>query len=196
LSIRIAAVLTIAALLTPAARAAELHLQFSALERILGQQVFTQDGRRYLRGDPANKCNFAYLESPRVDGRDGKLRIRARFSGRSSLNMLGQCVGMGDAFSVVITARPLYRDGAIRLRDVTAASDGKTGFYIRRVCTALSSSLERDFRYPIESEARKLLEDPGGPSGYPRELRRFHIPEIRTSDSALILVIDFELAVK
>jgi hypothetical protein len=195
LAIRIAAVLTAAALFIPAAHAAELHLQFSALERILAQQVFTQEGRRYLRGDAANKCNFAYLESPRVDGHEGKLRIRARFSGRSSLNMLGQCVGMGDAFPVVITARPQYRDGAIRLQDVTAASDGKTGFYSRRVCGALAASVGRDFRYPIEAEARKLLEDPG-PSGYARELRRFHIPEIRTSDSALVLVIDFELAVK
>jgi hypothetical protein len=196
LPIRIAAVLTIAALLIPAARAAELLLQFSALERILSQQVFTQEGRRYLRGDRASKCNFAYLESPRVDGSNGKLRIRARFSGRSSVNMLGQCVGLGDAFSLVITARPFYRDGAIRLQDVTAASDGKTGFYIRRVCTALSGSLERDFRYPLENEARKLLEDPGGPSGYPREVRRFQIPEIRIGNSALILVIDFELTVK
>jgi hypothetical protein len=97
---------------------------------------------------------------------------------------------------VVITARPFYRDGAIRLQDVSAASDGKTGFYIRRVCAALSASLARDFRYPIEAEARKLLEDSAGPTGYPRELRRFSIPDIRTSDSALILVIDFELAVK
>jgi hypothetical protein len=196
LAIRLAAVLTIAALLTPAARAAELHLQFSALERILAQQVFTQEGRRYLCGNPTEKCNFAYLESPRIDAQQGKLRIRARFSGRSSLNMLGQCVGLGDAFSVVITARPVYQDGAIRLRDVAVASDGKSGFYIRRVCSALSTSLDHDFRYPIESGARRLLEHPGASSGYPREMRRFDIPEIRTSESPLILVIDFELTVK
>jgi hypothetical protein len=196
LAIRIAAALTAAALFIPAAQAAELHLQFSALERLLAQQIFTQEGRRYLRGDRTTKCDFAYLESPRVDGHEGKLRIRARFSGRSSLNMLGQCVGMGDAFSVVLTARPQYRDGSIRLQDVTATSDGKTGFYIRRVCAALSASLARDFRYPIEAEARKLLEDPAGPVGYPREVRHFNIPEIRTTDSALVLVIDFELSVK
>src|SRR5262249_50963348 len=156
---QLVAFLAAAVLLAPASRAAELHLQFSALERLLGQQVFTQDGRRYFRGDPANKCNFAYLEAPRIDGVQGKLRIRARFSGRSSLNMLGQCAGLGDAFPVVVTVRPFYRDGAIRFQDVTAASDGKTGFYIRRVCAALSTSLARDFHYPIEAEARKLLED-------------------------------------
>jgi hypothetical protein len=193
---RIAAALTVVALLIPAACAAELHLQFSALERILSRQVFTQEGRRYLRGDRASKCNFAYLEAARVDSREGRLRIRARFSGRSSVNMLGQCVGLGDAFPLVITARPRYRDGAIRFEDVAAESDGKSGFYIRRVCSALAGSLERDFRYPIEAEARNLLEDPAGAADYPRELSRFHIPEIRISDSALILVVDFELEVK
>ena len=179
-----------------AASAAELHLQFPALERILGRQVFTQEGRLYVRGAPSNKCSFAYLESPRVDSRDSKLRIRARFTGRSSVNMLGQCVGLGDAFSIAITARPAYKDGAIRLQDVTAASDGKTGFYIRRVCTAIAAGLERDFRYPLEAEARKLFEDSAAESGYPRELRRFQISEIRITDSALVLVVDFELTVK
>lgn len=92
--------------LAPAARAIELRIQFAALERMLGEQVFTQDGRRYVHNDQANKCNFAYLEKPRVQGQDGKLRMRARFSGRSALNMFGRCVGLGDAFEVIITALP------------------------------------------------------------------------------------------
>ena len=90
---------------------------------------------------------------------------------------------MGDAFNVVITARPQYRDGHIRLQDVIAESDGKSGFYIRRVCAGLSGSLARDFRYPLEAEAQKLLEEPGK-----RELRGFKVPEIRVSDRALVLV--------
>jgi hypothetical protein len=163
---------------------------------MLAEQVFTQGGRRYVRGDKANRCNFAYLESPRVGGGAGKLRIRARFSGRSSLNMLGQCVGLGDAFDVVIDARPQYKNGAIRLADVVASSDGKTGFYIRRVCAALQSSLARDFAYPLETEARRLLENAGAQPGYKREMRNFSVPEIRIAPDTLILVLDFELAVK
>ena len=37
--------------------------------------------RRYVYDDKNNKCNLAYLEKPRVQGQDGKLRMRARFSG-------------------------------------------------------------------------------------------------------------------
>src|SRR5678810_47868 len=91
--------------------AVELHIQFAALERLLTEQAFTEDGRRYVKGSKSNKCNFAFLEKPHVHGQEGHLRIRARFSGRKSLNMFGQCVGVGDAFQVVIAAVPQYKDG-------------------------------------------------------------------------------------
>ena len=178
------------------ARAVELHLQFAALERMLAEQVFTQEGRRYVKGDKTAKCNFAYLERPQVRGDSGKLRIHARFTGRSALNMFGQCVGLGDAFDVVILARPVYRSGTIGLDQITASSDGRNGFYIRRVCAALSTSLSRNFRYPIAAEAQKALEDPGAHPTYRRELRNFGVSEIRVTDDALVLVVEFELTVK
>jgi hypothetical protein len=178
-------------LLATCAHAVELHIEFKALERMLGEQVFTEDGRRYVKGGPATRCNFAYLEAPQVESDRGRLRIRAQFTGRSALNVLGQCVGLGDAFHATITARPQYKDGQLRLADVVATSDGKTGFYIRRVCTGLAGSLGRDFRYPVETEAKKLLEAPGV-----RELRAFTVSEIRVTADALVLVADFELRVK
>ena len=178
------------------AHAVELHIQFGALERMLSQTVFTQDGRRYVHNDRSNKCNFAYLEKPQVRGDSGKLRIRARFTGRSALNLAGQCVGLGDAFDLSILATPQYRDGNLVLANITVASDGKSGYYIRRVCAAMSASLSRDFRYPIAPEFQKVLEDPSIQPAYPRQLRHFQISEIRVSPDELVLVIDFELTVK
>ena len=188
--------LLIALVVMPGARAVELHIRFGALERMLAEQVFTQEGRRYVRGDRASKCNFAYLEKPQVSEDSGRLRIRARFSGRSSLNMLGQCVGLGDAFDVVIAAKPEYRDGNLRFQEVKVASAGKTGFYIRRVCSAMEASLARDFKYPLAADAKRILEDSPGQPGYERELRNFTVPEIRVSHEALVLVLEFELTVK
>ena len=177
------------------APAVELHLQFGALERMLGEQVFTQEGRRYF-GTRNTKCNFAYLEKPRVQGNSGRLVIHARFTGRSAANLLGQCVGLGDAFDLTITATPLYRDGNLGLKDVVVASDNKTGYYIRRVCAVMKTSLGRDFHYPLNPMAQKLLEDPGSQPAYKRELRHFSVAEIRVTDDALVLVIDFELTVR
>ena len=190
---RFPALLLLAACTAPAV---EIHLQFGALERMLAKQVFTQEGRKYVKGSEKTRCNFAYLEQPKFQGKDGRLVIRARFSGRSSLNMFGQCVGLGDAFTVVITAVPVFQQGSVALSGVSAVSENKTGFYIRRVCTALSSSLARDFRYPLAAEAQRALEDPGMQPDYRRELRQFRVPEIRVTNDSLVLVVDFELTVK
>ena len=178
------------------ARAVELHLQFGALERMIAETVFTQDGRRYVHNDKSNKCNFAYLEKPQIQGVDGRLRIRAKFTGRSALNVIGQCVGLGDAFIVVVSATPQYRDGNIVLQNVAAASESRTGIYIRRVCTILGASLARDFKYPLASEAKRILEDASGQPGYKRELRDFQVPAIRVTNDALVIQADFALVVK
>lgn len=187
---------TLALLAAAGAPAVELHIQFGALERMLGEQVFSEEGRRYVRGSQSAKCNFAYLEKPGIQADSGRLRIRARFTGRSALNMFGQCVGMGDAFDLIISARPGYKDGHLRLQDVKVVSDGKTGFYIRRVCSAMEASLARDFRYPLEKTAAAILEETPAPSAYRRVLKDFTVSEVRVSPESLVLVLDFQLTVK
>ena len=171
--------------------AVELEVQFAALERLLGQQVFNQDGRKYVRGNQKTRCNFAYLEHPEIRGEQGRLRIRARFTGRSAVNMFGQCVGLGDAFDVEVAARPEYRDGNLGLAGVAVTSPGKDGFYIRRVCAALAASLGREFRYPLAAQARNVLEDPGAQPDYRRELRNFRVTAIGVTGEALVLTVDF-----
>jgi hypothetical protein len=190
------AILLLALALAQSAQAMELHIQFGALERMLTEQVFTQEGRRYVHGNKSAKCNFAYLEKPQVKGDGGLLRIKARFTGRSALNVAGQCVGLGDAFDVVVTAIPVYRDGALGLQQVKVTSEGKTGYYIRKVCEAMQASLTRDFKYPLEEQAKRMLEDPAAQPDYKREVRKLTVPDIRVTNDALVLQVDFELTVK
>jgi hypothetical protein len=182
--------------LSQCAAAVELHIQFGALERMLTEQVFSQEGRRYVHGSKTDKCNFAYLEKPQVHGEGGRLRMKARFTGRTALNVVGQCVGLGDAFDVVIAAMPVYRNGALGLQEVKVTSEGKSGYYIRRVCEAMQASLAKEFKYPLEAEARKMLEEGGAQPGYKRDVRKFTVPDIRVTDDALVLQVDFELTVK
>jgi hypothetical protein len=184
------------ALVSRCASAVELHIQFGALERMLTEQVFSQEGRRYVHGSKTDKCNFAYLEKPQVHGEAGRLRMKARFTGRSALNLAGQCVGLGDAFDVVITALPIYKGGAIGLQEVKVTSDGKSGYYIRRVCEAMQASLAKDFKYALEADAQKMLEAPAAQPSYLREVRKFTVPDVRVTNDALVLKVDFELTVK
>jgi hypothetical protein len=119
-------------LLAAPAMAAELELRFAALERILAEQVFTQDGRHYVRGNKSTRCQFAYLEKPHIDADGARLRVAARFSGRSAIDLLGGCVGLGDSFDLVMTATPVVRAGAIALKDVKVTTT-RESYYIRKV---------------------------------------------------------------
>jgi len=181
------------------ASCAELELRYGAIERLIADQLFSQEGRLYVRGSKATKCKFAYLESPRVGAVDGRLRISARFSGRTALDMFGGCVGLGDSFDFTLLATPIVKSGALGLKDVNV-STLRDNFYIRRVRQALTSSFSRDFKVEMYDRARHLLEQPPpyiiSKPLYQQELASFDLREVRVEPDALVLVIDFRLVVK
>jgi hypothetical protein len=180
------------------AAAADLELRYAALERLIAEQLFTQDGRRYVRGTPAAHCQFAYLEAPHLaaaDGAEGRLRITAKFSGRSAMDVLGRCMGMGDSFDLTILASPVARKGAIAMDDVRV-STVKDSYYIRRVRAALTQSFGKDFKIDVRDQAKKLLEQPAGNSSYKQELSDFDLSAVRVTSEALVLVVEFKLVVK
>jgi len=180
---------------TVANAGADLRIQFSALQRLLAEQMFTTEGRRYVKGTRETRCSYGYLERPQVDATpDGRLRVRARFSGRSALDVFGHCIGFGDDFDVAITATPYYKDGAVRFKDVRV-EPASSGLYAGRVSRALSQSLADQFAYPAAQEARRALETSPPSPGYRRELRRFDVTRLSVLPDALVLTLDFELAI-
>lgn len=176
--------------------ALDLAIEYPALERILGQQLFTQDGRKYVRGAPRNRCYYAYLEHPKVDSAgNGRLRVVARFSGRSAADLFNRCIGLGDDFDIAITATPVYRDGKIAFESIRTETPGRDGFYIRAVRAALSLTLTRDFRYPILDDARRILEEKRPNAPFTQQLRDFRVTAVRVTSTALVLSIDLTLTV-
>jgi hypothetical protein len=178
--------------------AADLELRYGALERLVAKQLFTQDGRRYVKGTPAAKCQYAYLEAPRfaaVDKAEGRLKITAKFSGRSSLDVFGRCVGMGDSFDLTIQTSPVARKGVIVMDNVQVTTV-KDSYYIRRVRQALTDSFAKEFKIDLRDQAKALLEQPNDKSSYQQELTGFDLSEVRVTPDALVLVMEFKLVVK
>jgi hypothetical protein len=177
-------------------RAADLELRYSALERIIAEQMFTQEGRRYVRGSAAAKCQYAYLEHPRLGAEDVRLKVTAKFSGRSAVDVFGRCMGMGDSFDVTIRATPVARGGGIGFQDATV-STAKDSYYIRRVRTAMAQSFNKDFKIEVRDQARRLLQPAGAaPAVYQQELVNFELNAVRVTPESLVLVVDFKLVVK
>lgn len=178
---------------------AELELRYAAIERVIADQLFSQEGRLYVRGNKATKCQFAYLESPHVGAVDGRLRVTARFSGRTALDMFGGCVGLGDSFDFTLLAVPVVKNGALAFNEVNL-STRRDSFYIRRVRQALTSSFSRDFKIEVRDQARHLLEQAPAPGSakplYREELASFDLRDVRVQPDAVVLVMDFRLVVK
>ena len=75
------------------------------------------------------------------------------------MDLFSRCVGMGDSFTVTITAVPVPRKGAIAFQD-TQVSTPKDSYYIRRVRSAMMRTFDQDFKIEIRDQARRLLEQP------------------------------------
>ena len=202
--IRFAAPVAVVAMLcSPPARCADLELHFNALERLVAEQLFTQDGRRYVKGTPAAKCQYAYLEAPHFtavgegsNGSDGaRLKITAKFSGRSAMDVFGRCMGLGDSFDVTILAAPVARQGVIAMDNVRVTTV-KDSYYIRRVRQALGETFGKDFKIDIRDQAKKLLGQSNENSAFTRKLDNLDLNEVRVMPDALVLVVEFKLVVK
>jgi len=180
----------------PASAAVQLQIQHSVIKKILAEQVFTDDGRKYVKASRAAKCTYAYLENPGIDSLNGKLRIRARFSGRSATSFFGQCIGLGDSFAAAITATPYYRDGAIYFKDVEVRSEDRDSFYIRKVRAAIAQTITQQFAYRVIDDAKKILEERRDKSPFIQEMKTFSVSQIKVTDAAVVLTLDFTLIVK
>lgn len=182
-------------LLTAPAWAADLEIRYGALERLVKEQMFTTEGRRYVRGSASKKCSYAYMQDPHLAASGSRLVLKVHFDGRSGMNVLGGCVGLGDTFDLTITAKPVPRDGGI-VFDELVVSTPRDSFYIRRVRNAVIETFHRDFQIDVRDQAKRLLEAPTRNASYQQELRDLKLSGVRVTQDALVLEVDFKLVVK
>ena len=75
-------------------------------------------------------------------------------------------------------------------------SINKDGVYIRMVRGALAFSLANEFQYRLLDDARSMLEARRDPLPITQEMRSFTVRAVRVTAEALVLDVDFILALK
>jgi hypothetical protein len=181
----------------PAWAEVELHLTFRMLEKVISQQMFTADGRKYVRGSQTAKCSYAYLEAPQIGETAGRLIVRAKFTGRSAMDFLGRCVGMGESFDVVILATPYVDQTLLRLKDVVVEpADGRKTLFSRRVCASLAAELPRQMQFDIAPDAKRILEAPSPDFPHARAVSEFRVPRVFMTVEAVVVALAFRLRVE
>jgi hypothetical protein len=192
------------ALAASPAPAAELELRYGVLERVIGQQIFSQEGRLYVRGNQNTKCQYAFLESPKIGSDGGRLKFNAKFSGKTALGMMGRCVGLGDSFEFTMTSVPVVVNGNLMFSEVNITTP-RDSYYIRRVREALARSFSKDLKIDVREQAFKLMNQmrddqiqaqAAGKTVFIPELSTFQLGGIRIAPEGLVLVVDFKLVVR
>jgi hypothetical protein len=178
----------------PAWADVELHLTFRLLEKVVSEQVFTTEGRKYVRGTKTDKCTYAYLESPKIGETGGRLIVRAKFTGRSAVDLFGRCVGLGESFDVVILATPYVDKTLLRLKEVVVEpADGRKSLYSRRVCEGLAYELPRQMQFDIAPEARRILEASSSELPFKRQVLDLQVPRVSMAVDAVIIALAIRL---
>ncbi|MCV2419277.1 hypothetical protein LNV47_01600 [Paucibacter sp. DJ4R-1] len=92
-------------------RAAEIVLEQTAVQRLVEQSLFNDNGRYYVK---RGAC-AAYFEDPAVSLKDGRITIRSHMSGRFGAEIGGNCVGVGLASWTTASGVPSAKGTTVRL---------------------------------------------------------------------------------
>ncbi len=104
------------AIAAPGAHAVELIVLPSTVVKALKSQIFKDKGRYYLQRP--DRCSDPYLENPTVSFNQGRIYIGARFAGRIGALIGGVCKSVGEASTILLSARPVAHLHEVSLMDV------------------------------------------------------------------------------
>ena len=171
------------------ARAAEIVLERSALDKLVRQTLFTDAGRYVIQG---GACD-AFMESPTVELKDGRIRIRSRLNSRVGMDVGGRCVGVELVSWTVVSGRPVAAGGTVRLDDLRIDSvDDPTVKIVLE--SGLVPALPRAVELDVLGAVRSMLEGSG--AQLQASVENFQIEAVQVGDGRLSVRFNFRLVAK
>ncbi len=168
---------------------AELVLQKPVVQRVVANNLFSNNGRWYLLND--NDCNYAYLESPQIELAEGRLVLRAHLSSRFGGQAPWGCFGGGFASNVVVSGVPQGSGGRLALRDIQLRiEDEATAAVFNLVQANAAAQLPRVLEIDVRDLMTRQL---SGTTPYSLTLEALQIQAVNTSASGITIVFDFRL---
>lgn len=132
------------------AQAAELVLERTAVDKLLLQTLFKEEGRHHLvRGG----CD-SYLETPTSSLKEGRLVIRFHLTAKLGVPAGKACVGPTFTSWSVVSGKPVAEGGVVRLEDIRVeeVEDAKIRFLLKTgLAPAVPKVVELDVRKAVGS---------------------------------------------
>jgi hypothetical protein len=165
--------------------AATLTLGTAAVQKLVAERLFSEQGRWYL----LNGTCYAYLESPRTSLAQGRIVIEAHLSSQLGVEMSGSCVGSGFNSKVVMSGRLVGAGSTLTLTEIRfdRVEDDATRSALNLLQSVAPTTL------PPFDVLAAIRARPVKPDELPITVDTLQIDGVTTSDKAITVRFDFAL---
>ncbi len=179
--------MAVAVLSTVPANAAEIVLEQSAVQKLVAESLFKDNGRYYIQ---QGACS-AYLDSPTVTLTGGRVFIRSRLNARVGMDFGDSCAGVDLVSWTTVSGEPSAQGTSVRLANIRIeeVGDANTRIVLNSgLVPTLPGALELD----VLKAVRSMLQ---GASGQLQvEVLALDIESVRIADNKLAVRFDFKVA--
>ena len=168
------------------AQGAEIVLEQSAVQKLVLEGLFKDNGRYYLQ---KGACS-AYQENPTTTLEGGRVVIRSHVSGRLGAAIGKDCFGVELASWTVVSGIPSARDSVVRLADIRIDDVGDPDARLL-LSSGLVPSLPSVIELDVLRSVRAMLQATN--SQIQADVQALTIESVRVSANQLSIRFDFRL---
>ena len=172
---------------TTAAHGAEIVLEPSAVQKLVAESLFRDNGRLYLQ---RGACS-AFLDSPAVSLTAGRVVIRSHLSARLGMDFGDSCAGVDLASWATVSGEPSAQGTTVRLANVRVEDVGDANTRV-----VLNSGLVPTLPGAIDLDVLKAVRGmlQGASSQLQVDVQALNIESVRIVDNRLVVRFDFKVA--
>lgn len=177
----------LAASCTAAAHGAEIVLEQSAVQKLVVESLFKENGRYVLQ---RGACS-AWLDHPAVTLANGRVVIRSHLSARVGMDFGDSCAGVDLASWATVSGQPGAQGTTVRLTDIRVedVGDANTRIVLNSgVVPTLPGAIDLD----VLKAVRSMLQATS--SQLQVDVQALNIESVRVVDSRLVVRFDFRVS--
>jgi hypothetical protein len=181
------ALMTAAVLSSATAHGAEIVLEQSAVQKLVVESLFKDNGRYYLQ---RGACS-AWLDNPAVTLTGGRVVIRSHLNARLGMDFGDSCAGVDLASWTTVSGAPGAQGTTVRLADIRIedVGDANTRIVLNAgLVPTLPGAIELD----VLKAVRTMLQGTGGQLQV--DVLALTIESVRVADNRLTIRFDFKVA--
>ncbi len=171
----------------PTAHGAEIVLEQSAVQKLVVESLFKDNGRYYLQ---RGACS-AWLDNPTVTLTGGRVVIRSHLNARLGMDFGDSCAGVDLASWTTVSGEPGAQGTTVRLTNIRIEDVGDANTRIV-LNTGLVPTLPGAIELDVLKAVRTMLLGTGGQLQV--DVLALTIESVRVADNKLSIRFDFKVA--